>query len=119
MKLDANNVTEYYEKVPEGRKEAMLEIRELIIENAQDVTEAFKNKLPFYDIDDKPFIALASQKHHISFYLAEPDLVEKYKSELGKVGVAKSCIRIKKYEQLNKDTLISLIKEAYKRRVTN
>ncbi len=54
---------------------------------------------------DWPVIALASQKNYISIYVCAIDegkyVTEKYKKELGKVSVGKSCIRLKKVEDVD------------------
>lgn len=65
-----------------------------------------------------PVIALASQKNYISLYVcAVVDgqyLAEKYKADLGKVSVGKSCIRFKRLEDLNIDVVKKLLVEAAK-----
>ena len=70
------------------------------------------------EIIDWPTIALASQKNYMSLYLCAVDkgeyIAEKYKNELGKVSVGKSCIRFKKLEDLNLKTLKKVIKLAAK-----
>ena len=65
-----------------------------------------------------PVIAIASQKNYISLYVCALDhgnyLAEKYKAELGKVSVGKSCIRFKSVDDLNLKTLAKVIKRAEK-----
>ncbi len=67
---------------------------------------------------DWPTIALASQKNYISLYVCAVDkgeyVAEKYKHELGKVSVGKSCIRFNKLDDLNFKTLEKVIKLAAK-----
>ena len=67
---------------------------------------------------DWPIIALASQKNYISIYVCSVDgdeyIAEKYKDDLGKVSVGKSCIRFKKLDDLNLDTLKKVLKIAEK-----
>ena len=58
-----------------------------------------------------PVCAIASQKHHISLYIHNVNLVEKYRAELGKLKVGKSCIRFKKVEQLPEDVIRKIFKE--------
>jgi hypothetical protein len=61
-----------------------------------------------------PVIAVANQKNYISLYVVYVEngeyVAEKYKDTLGKVSVGKSCIRFKKFEDLNLDGLNRLIK---------
>jgi hypothetical protein len=54
----------------------------------------------------------------MSLYICSIDngkyLAEKYKNELGKVSVGKSCVRFKKIDDLNLQTLKKVIKPAEK-----
>lgn len=65
-----------------------------------------------------PVIGLASQKEHISIYVCALDngeyIAEKNKKDLGKVKVGKSCISVKKCEDLNMDTFKKVLKAAAK-----
>lgn len=63
-----------------------------------------------------PIIALASQKQHVSLYVCALErgkyLAETHKAELGKVQVGKSCIRFKKWEDVDLDGLARVLKAA-------
>ena len=63
-------------------------------------------------------IALASQKNYISVYVcATTDhgyVPEKYKKELPKASIGKSCIRFKKVEDIDLEVLAKIFKEAEK-----
>lgn len=68
-----------------------------------------------------PIIALASQKNYVSLYVCAIHPVEKdkyiaevYNKELGKVSVGKSCIRFKKLDDLNLETVKEVLKVAAK-----
>lgn len=66
-----------------------------------------------------PVIALASQKNYVSLYVCALNdekvyLAEKYKGELGKVSVGKSCIRFKKLDDLDMPTVKKVLKLAEK-----
>jgi hypothetical protein len=60
-------------------------------------------------------VALASQKNYISLYAcmstAEGYIAESYKSQLPKASIGKSCIRFKKFADVDTKTLIRLLKE--------
>ncbi len=71
------------------------------------------------ELIDWPLIALASQKNYVSLYVCAVEggkeyLTEKYKDELGKVSVGKSCIRFKKLDDLNLQTVAKILKRAEK-----
>jgi hypothetical protein len=64
---------------------------------------------------DWMMVGLASQKNYISVYVCAADgtqyVAEKYKDELGKTSVGKSCIRFKKIEDVNLPILKKTILE--------
>ena len=67
---------------------------------------------------DWPVVALASQKQQISLYICAFEdgkfIAEKYKKELGKVSVGKTCISIKKLGDLDPKGLAKVLKLAAK-----
>ncbi|MDN5214102.1 DUF1801 domain-containing protein [Fulvivirgaceae bacterium BMA12] len=119
MKLNATSIEAYFAAVPAERKQAMLSLRSLILSKAPEVKESFKYDLPFYSLNGKPFIALASQKHYMAFYLNEPMLIAKFKSELGNINTGKNCIRFKTIESIKLVVLGTLISQAYSKRKKN
>lgn len=66
-----------------------------------------------------PLLALAVQKNHLSLYVCAISdgqyIAEKYQPELGKVSCGKSCIRFKKFEDLDQTGLRKMFKEIYQR----
>lgn len=77
---------------------------------------SFKYKNYKKELIDWPVVALASQKNYISLYVCAVSdgeyIAEKNKHKLGKVSVGKSCIRFKKIEDLNLNTLKAVLKAA-------
>jgi hypothetical protein len=77
---------------------------------------SFKYKNYKKELIDWPTISLASQKNYISLYICAVQngeyIAEKYKKDLGKVSVGKSCIRFKRIEDLNLQGLEKIIKIA-------
>lgn len=64
---------------------------------------------------DWPAIAIAPQKNYLSLYICAVNengeyLAEANKDKLGKVNCGKSCIRFKKYSDLNKTELVKILK---------
>ena len=119
MKYDVNTVQEYLVAIPEDRKPVLVKLIGMITEIAPDVSEAFQHNLPFYNLDDKPLFALASQKHFMALYVTETDIVADLKNDLGKVSLGKSCIRFKSLNDLNLDTVRQILTRAYERRIVN
>ena len=126
--VKARTVKEYFDALPKERKEPMEFLHKFIQRTAPKLKSSFSYNMPGYgdftyknykkEIINWPIIALASQKNYISIYVCALEkgkyLAEKYKKELGKVSVGRSCIRFKKLEDLNLETLKKIIKLAEK-----
>ena len=124
----AKTVKEYLAMLPAERRQGLEFIHKFIQKVAPKLKPNFLYDMPGYgtfkyqnhkkEILAWPTIALASQKNYISLYVCAVDkggyLAEKYKKDLGKVSVGKSCIRFKKLEDLNLKTLERVIKLAAK-----
>ena len=63
-----------------------------------------------------PLVAIAAQKNYIAIYICAVQnnkyLTENYYDKLGKVNCGKSCIRFKKFDDLNQYELANLLKDA-------
>ena len=125
----AKTVKEYFEALPEERKKTIKFLDKFIKKAAPKLKPIFSYNMPGYgafkytnykkDVIDWPIIALASQKNYISVYVCSvidgQYVAEKYKKELGKVSVGRSCIRFKKLEDVNLPILKKIIIEAAKK----
>jgi uncharacterized protein YdhG (YjbR/CyaY superfamily) len=126
--VKAKSVKEYLDMLPKERHEPLQFLHKFIQKIAPSLKPNFLYNMPGYgsfkyknykkEILEWPIIALASQKNYISVYVcAVKDgeyIAEKYKNELGKASVGKSCIRFKKLGDLNLKTLEKVIKLAAK-----
>ena len=124
----AKTVSEYIAAVPDNRKEAIKFLHDLIKKTVPKLKPYFATNMIGYGkfkyIDYKkregtwPIIALANQKQYISIYVCATDgkqhVAEKYEKDLGKVHIGRSCIRLKKIEDINVKTLQKILKEAEK-----
>lgn len=135
MKIDAKDVNDYFDKVPEERKDVMNKIRKIINNN---LPEGFKECLNYnmpawviphdiypdgYHCTPKlplPFMNIASQKNFIGLYhmgiYANSNLLKWFQEEYSKqckykIDMGKSCIRMKKMD----DIPYPLIKELCKK----
>jgi len=124
MKIEADNVEEYINKLPEDRKQVIVALRSQIKKN---IPKGFKEELsygmigyvvphslypPGYHATPElplPFINLASQKNHIAIYhsgiYSDQKLMdwflENYLQEMGKKpDMGKSCIRFKNINKI-------------------
>lgn len=125
--VKATSVEEYIEMIKDDvRKKDIVFIHNFIKKISPSLKPHFAYNMIGYgsfkyenykkQIIDWPIIALASQKNYISIYICALEdgkyIAEKYKDDLGKVSVGKSCIRFKKVTDLNLETLKDSIAKA-------
>ncbi len=126
--VKAKTVAEYLNAVPKERKEAIEFLHAFIQKSVPKLKPHFAYNMLGYgsfpyknykkELISWPVVALANQKNYISIYVCAVDkgkyIAEKFKKELGKVSVGKSCIRFKKLEDVNLVALKQVLKLAVK-----
>ena len=121
----ATTIEEYFAELPDDRRDAIAEVREVILENLPDgYVEAMNWGMITYEIpletfpdtyNKKPlmYAALASQKNHMAIYLtnvySDLDLEDwfrrRYEATGKKLDMGKSCVRFEKLDQLPLDVV--------------
>lgn len=126
--VKAKSIKEYFAALPKERRAPMEFLHKFIQKTVPKLKPIFSYNMPGYgsfkyknykkEIVDWPVVGLASQKNYISLYVcAVKDgeyIAEKYKNELGKVSVGKSCIRFKKIEDIDLKALKKVLQLAAK-----
>ncbi len=128
MKLEASSIEEFFNACGE-RETEMRKLDELIRSTAPSLKRQFHSSpsitmigYGMFEYKTKsggggewPVVAIAPQKNHIGLYIcAVKDgkyIAEIYKDKLGKVNTGKSCIRFKKSDDLNLDTVKKILKD--------
>ncbi len=124
MKIKATTVAEYYDNIPEERKAAMNKLRQTINNSLpKGFEETLSYGMPGWVVphstypdgyhckpeEPLPFMSIASQKNFIGLYhmgmYATPDLYNWFVSEYPKhcnrkLDMGKSCVRLKKMEEI-------------------
>ena len=120
VRSTAETVDEYLAELPDGRRDAIEEVRETILANLPDgYVESMNWGMIAYQVPLETFpdtyngqplmyAALASQKNHMAVYLttvyADGEIDdwfrERYEATGKKLDMGKSCVRFKKLEQL-------------------
>jgi hypothetical protein len=128
-KNDANTVEEYLALVPDNRKKEIDFLHDFIQKAVPKLTPFYASNMigygSFYYLDSKkqkkdwPIISLANQKNYISIYVCtiieDKELNEKIKKDFGKLSKGVSCIRFKKLEEINLETLVIVLNLAEKK----
>lgn len=121
--VKAKTVAQYLKDVPAERKELIEFLHAYIQKSAPELKPHFAYNMIGYgsfpyknakkEMGVWPVISLANQKQYVSIYVCAIDhgtyVAEKYAKELGKVSVGKSCIRLKKLEDVHLPTLKKVI----------
>lgn len=120
MRSEAKTVDEYISALPEDRRQAILIVRQVILENLPQGFEETMNwgmisyQVPLSTYPDtyngQPLMlaALASQKNHMAVYLtgiytsegSYKKFEEEYKTTGKRFDVGKSCVRFRKLDDL-------------------
>lgn len=126
--VKATTVKEYISLLPDERKKLVESLHAFIQKTVPQLKSHFAYNMLGYgnfkylnhkkEIIDWPVVGLASQKNYVSLYVCALEggeyIAEKYKQELGKVSVGKSCIRFKKIEDVDLKGLEKVLKLAAK-----
>jgi uncharacterized protein YdhG (YjbR/CyaY superfamily) len=115
MQSKATTVAAYLTELPEDRRACMKTLRALIRKAAPTATECMRYGMPSYELGEL-LVSVAAQKGHYSLYVGDTKLLERYRKELGKLSVGKSCIRFRKLEDAPLDVIARIIAEAAQRR---
>ena len=124
----AKSVDEYLSLVPDDRQKDINFIHSFIQKAVPKLKPYYASNMigygSFYYLDSKkqkrdwPIIALANQKNYITVYVCalidDKSVAEKYTKDLGKLTKSFSCIRFKKIEEINLETLKIVLRLAEK-----
>ena len=125
MRSEAATVQEYLAELPDDRREALEQVRRVVLENLPDGFEEVMNwgmvtyQVPLeryadtYNKQPLMYAALASQKNHMAVYLlgiysseaARADFEAAYRGTGKRYDVGKSCVRFRKLEDLPLDLI--------------
>jgi uncharacterized protein YdhG (YjbR/CyaY superfamily) len=107
----ATTITQYLQELPAGRRAALEKLRALINRVAPDAAEGMSYGLPsFGDV-----CAFASQKQYMALYVCD-DVLDSYRSQLGKLNCGKCCIRFRHFEDLPLAAVEGILTAVVKRR---
>lgn len=97
----APDVDAYLAEVPDERRAALAELRQLCVQELTGFTEVMAYGMPTYERDGVAEIAFASQKQYISFYLMRSDVRESFTEQLAGHNMGKGCLRFRKPEAID------------------
>ena len=124
----AKSVEEYINTLEQPRKSEMLKLHDFFRKTLPKLPISMYGAIIGYGNyhyksksgreGDWMLIGLASQKNYISIYVCAVEgneyLAEKHKAEFPKASIGKSCIRFKKFEDIDLEVLKKLVFKAEK-----
>ncbi len=122
----AKSVEEYLKMVPADRTKEIDFLHDFIQKAVPKLKPYYASNMigygTFHYLDSKkqkkdwPIISLANQKNYISIYVCtiveDNSLAEKIKSDFGKLSKGVSCIRFKNLNEINLETLKTVLRLA-------
>lgn len=90
--MQMNDVDKYIFSFPEEVRSILLQIRQIIKEEAPDAIEGFAYQMPSYKTNGKPLVYFAGFKKHIGFY-ATPSGHSAFASELSNYKQGKGSVQ--------------------------
>jgi uncharacterized protein YdhG (YjbR/CyaY superfamily) len=97
MQYDVKTPDEYLNALEnDWRKEKLLEVRDLLQKNGQELKEGIQYKMLSYEYEGHLIFSLNAQRNYVSLYVGNVDKVEDAREELQEFNIGKGCIRIKK-----------------------
>ncbi|AVH58979.1 MULTISPECIES: iron chaperone [Streptomyces] len=110
VQSSATDVGDYLAEVPEERRDALTELRQMCLAELKGFGEVMAYGMPAYERDGTAEIAFASQKQYISFYLLRSDVREAFADRLAGQDMGKGCLRFRKPERIDFELVRDLLK---------
>jgi uncharacterized protein YdhG (YjbR/CyaY superfamily) len=103
-------VDTYIEQLEPKRREALSQLRTMILDTVPGAVETMRYRMPTYEYGKGVLCAMASQKRYMSLYM-EVDVVEEHKESLKSLSIGKSCIRFTSLEKLPLEEIRAMLNE--------
>jgi uncharacterized protein YdhG (YjbR/CyaY superfamily) len=113
LQSKAQKVTGYLAEQPAEHQAILKKLRAVIRKTVPRVKESMLYGMPTYRIGEEAFCGFALQKGYLAFYMCNPALVARFRSELGTKDCGKGCIRYRKPEEIRLPVIERLLEAAY------
>lgn len=110
MKNTARTANEYFARLDDDRREALLRIRMQIKEIWPEIQEDMGTNMPTYHLNGHALCAIGNQKNCMALYIMPYDLLNAFRKDLLIYDKGRSCIRFKRLEPATFDLFDRIIK---------
>ncbi|WP_163325107.1 iron chaperone [Draconibacterium mangrovi] len=104
-----DNVDAYISGFPTDIQDKLIQIREIIRENAPDAIEGISYGMPAYKLNKKPLVYFGGYEKHIGFY-ATPTGHERFKNKLAVYKQGKGSVQFPNKQALPLDLIAEIVK---------
>ncbi|MQA08914.1 MAG: DUF1801 domain-containing protein [Pseudonocardiaceae bacterium] len=109
MRSTAATVDEYLDTVPADRRAVLAQLRQLCLEYLTGYDEAMTYGMPGYSRNGTLEVGFNSQKHYVSLYILNKDVLDKHRQRFTDAG--KGCIRYKKPEDIDFSVVVRILRD--------
>ena len=102
-------VSSYLEAASDTRQPMLATLRAECQKALTGFDECIDHGMPSYRRDGTVEIAFADQKQYLSFYVLRNDVMDAHRDRLGGIDTGKGCIRYRRAEQIDVDTVRSIL----------
>jgi len=111
MPTKYTEVDNYIDLLDASRQSSLQQLRRIILETVPGAEETIQYNMPYYTYHGM-LCAFASQKHYMSLYFLNGEIVEKNRHLLTGLSVGKGCICFKDIDKLSEPTIRAMLQEA-------
>ena len=104
------DVEAFLAALPDDRRDALFELREVIAEAAPDAVESVNYGVPAFKYRGRPLVSYGSGKTHCSFYVQSPAVMEAHGDDLEGYDTAKGTVHFTPEAQLPVQLVQKLVK---------
>ena len=113
MLYDVTTPQEYLNALSvDWRKETLMKIRSLILEQHTQIEECIEYKMLSYRLEDIALFHLNSQKNYVSLYVGDIKKIDPTGTSLDGLSLGKGCIRFSKTKNVAESGLGDFITKA-------
>jgi uncharacterized protein YdhG (YjbR/CyaY superfamily) len=109
-RMTSAEIDTFLASLPEATREALEGLRRVIASAAPEAVEGIGYGVPAFKYRGRPLVSFGAGKHHCSFYVQSPAVMEAHRDELEAYDTAKGTIRFVPSEPLPADLVRKLVK---------
>jgi uncharacterized protein YdhG (YjbR/CyaY superfamily) len=103
-------VDEYLDGVPEPQRAALEDLRRIMLAAAPGATELINYGVPMLKLGGRNLVSFGAGKHHCSFYVQSPAVMDAYAAELREFTTSKGTVQFTADRPIPPELVTKLVK---------